>query len=432
MSSIKSKISKNESYQSYLTININSALGNPVEINGSYKRLIYPKIGIYNGAGASHSWLWFVEILDEMGFWDIEFLNDQQIKNGGLNSLNVLLISGGDTFAIAEGLGKEGAEKIKDFLDEGGIYIGSCAGAYLPLKSSIPPLNLFNFASVKISNLAKTLPKAITLPEKFCTSYGCKYVFHPVREEVKIRVEDFPSHQVTKELIAPIYGGPSFLLSEDVQAIAYYSDFTKRTLFMTDHQLAYDTLIGKSAVITKKIGKGQLFLSGPHLEHPHYLMANTLIAEMIHQGISEQEYNKSFLMPSKGSFKDRNLHPLWREIKSAVSNSRIVALSLERKSITWQIGQKVYEPVKIRTFLESVWSRFPQIEQLNVNVEEDKLFRLSRSFREITKILRNIKRKVDKECDTTDNAFNLFIIIKNSCADFLKIYFSNKLVSLNK
>jgi glutamine amidotransferase-like uncharacterized protein len=427
---IKNKMLKNKIYQPYLTININSALNKPTKINGRYKKFSYPKIGIYNGPGASHSWLWFVEILDAMGFWDIEFLDDQNIKNDKLNNLQVLLVSGGDTFAIAESLGKKGAERLKCFLAEGGLYIGSCAGAYLPLKSSLSPLNLFNLASVKISNLTKTLPEPVTPSEKFCTSYGCKYVFHPVREEVKIKVIDFPFSQQNEELVAPIYGGPSFLPSEDVNTLAYYTGFTKQTLFMTNQQLAYDTLIGKSAVVTKKMGKGHLFLLGPHLEHPHYLRTNTLIADMIYQGIPEREGNRPLSMQTRVTSRDENPYTLWRDIKSAVSNSRIVALSLERSPITWRIGQKIYEPVKIRAFLEMVWSRFPQIEQLSGKVEEDKLLRLRKSFREITQILREIKREVDEGCDTTNKASNLFIAIKNTCADFFRIYFNKKLSTL--
>ncbi len=429
MPAIKNKLSKNDIYQPYFTINMSSALNKPAKINGSYKKISYPKIGIYNGPGASHSWLWFVEILDAMGFWDIEFLDDQNIKNDGLNRLQVLLVSGGDTFAIAESLGKEGAERLKSFLDGGGLYIGSCAGAYLPLKSSLSPLNLFNFASVKISNLTKTLPKPVSLPEKFCTSYGCNYVFHPVREEVKISLSGFPSSNRNGELVVPIYGGPSFLPSEDAKTIASYTGFTKKTLFLTDRKLAHDTLIDKSAVVTKKLGNGQLFLLGPHLEHPHYPKGNILIAEMIYQGMSELQDNGKFSMLSDENTKVNNFYTLLRKIKSEVSNSRIVALALERTPITWLIGQKVYEPVKIRTFLEMVWSRFPSIEHVNLNIEEDTLLSLKRSFQEITQLLRDIKSKIDRGHDTTDNASYLFTVIKSSCADFLSIYFNNRLFS---
>ena len=116
-----------------------------------------------------------------------------------------------------------------------------------------------------------------------------------MREEVKISIIDSPFHQHTEELVAPIYGGPSFLTSEDVQTVAIYTGFTPKTLFLTDRQLAYDTVIGKSAIVTRNTGKGKMYLLGPHLEHPHYFKANTLIAEMIYHGISESENNKSLI-----------------------------------------------------------------------------------------------------------------------------------------
>jgi len=431
MASIKSKMSKNELYQPYITINMSSALSEPVEINGSYKRLLYPKIGIYNGPGASHSWLWFVEILDAMGFWDIDFVDDHYIKNGGLNNLHVLLVSGGDTFAIAESLGKEGAEKIKGFLDEGGLYIGSCAGAYLPLNSSLPPLNLFNLASVKISNLTSILPESVAMPEKFCTPYGCSYIFHPVREEVKITLFDFPSLKKNDEVVAPLYGGPSFLPSEDVKTLARYTGFTNHTLFLTDQQLAHDTLIGNSAVVSKRISKGHIFLLGPHLEHPYYLKANTLIADMIYQGIYEQESTRVLPNPLHKTI-NKKLHNLWRGIKSEVSNARIVAQSLERNTLTWQIGHKVYEPAKIRAFLEMVWSRISQMEHMSRNVEEDELLKLRVSFQVTTQLLREIKREAAKGRDTTDKASYIITEIKNICADFFRNYFNIKLYSLTE
>ena len=73
-----------------------------------------PQIGVYTGRGASHSWLWFVEILDRMGFYHVHFVDERDIVSNALEPLNVLLMSGGDTFAIAEGLGTEGSDKLRD------------------------------------------------------------------------------------------------------------------------------------------------------------------------------------------------------------------------------------------------------------------------------------------------------------------------------
>ena len=425
----KNEAKRNDIFQPYLTINTNSALSKPAKINGSYKNLPYPKIGIYNGAGASHSWLWFVDILDSMGFFDIEFVDEQHIKNGGLKNLQVLLVSGGDTFAIAESLGKEGAENIRVFLEEGGLYIGSCAGAYLPLKSSLSPLNLFNFTSVRISNLTKTLPQPVKLPEKFCTSYGCQYVFHPVREEVKISLSDSFFPEQNGELVAPIYGGPAFLPSENARTLASYTGFNNQTLFLADQQLAYDTLIGKSAVITNKVGNGRLFLLGPHLEHPHYFKANTLIADMIYYGTREREDTISSSTPSIETSECKNLNTLWRDIKSQVSNSRIVALSLEREQVKWQIGYKIYEPEKISVFLETIWSRFDKI-NIQKCGNETELYAIITMSKRLTELLRNIKKHIMQEVDTTKSAQEMFVLLKKLTSSFLSLYFKDLRLNL--
>ena len=430
MSSIKHHPVQSDILAPYRTINMRSALYEDAVVNGERKHYPYPAIGIYNGHGASHSWLWFVEILDSMGFWDIHFINDRDITRGALDPLNVLLISGGDTFAIAEALGNVGAEQLKSFLERGGLYIGSCAGAYLPLNSSLSPLNLFNLASVKISNLTKNLPEPLALPEKFCTAYGCSYVFHPVREAVTISLDDNAFQQRPRELTAPLYGGPSLLPSEDADTLARYTGFTDNTLFLTNEQLAGDTLLGKSALMHKQIGSGNLYLLGPHLEHPHFLEANTLIAEMIFKSTFETEPAHQYAIPPHLSMHDEANHVLVRDIKSQVSNARIVALSLERNQVTWKIGHKIYDPAKIRVFLETIWERFSVLENSCFSVDEDLLNGLKASFEDITRLIREVKLMLDKGTDSTDKASVLFNLIKDSCAHFLRLYFCIKRSSL--
>ncbi|MCP4022257.1 MAG: type 1 glutamine amidotransferase-like domain-containing protein, partial [Desulfobacteraceae bacterium] len=135
-----------------------------------------PKIGIYAGSGTSHSWLWFVDLFEKARFYDLFFLDEISVQNNDIKALDVLIISGGDTFAVAKSLGEKGGRNIKTFVEKGGLYIGSCAGAYLPMKSSKKPLDLFNFVDVKITNLSKTLPIAEQESCKFFTSYGCDFV----------------------------------------------------------------------------------------------------------------------------------------------------------------------------------------------------------------------------------------------------------------
>ncbi len=147
-----------------------------------------PEIGIYVGQGASHSWTWFADLFDREEYHSVNFFDDHDIAADALSGVDVFFVSGGDTFAIAQALGKIGADAIEKFVLCGGIYIGACAGAYLPLNSSLPPLNQFNFVAARIANLTKDLPEAVTNPEKFCTEYGCRYVYHPVREGLQLRL----------------------------------------------------------------------------------------------------------------------------------------------------------------------------------------------------------------------------------------------------
>jgi len=181
----------------------------------------------------------------------------------------------------------------------------------------------------------------------------------------------------------------------------------------------------------KEIGRGNLYLLGPHLEHPHFLEANTLIADMIFKSTVESQHTDHSLTPLYLSPHDTINHALVREIKSQVSNARIVALSLERNQVTWKIGQKIYEPAKIRIFLQTIWERFSVLENSCFSVDEALLHELKSSFLEITRLIREVKRMADKGTETTNIAALIFPIIKDSCALFLKLYFSIKRYSLS-
>ncbi|MBU0465841.1 MAG: hypothetical protein KKE12_19980, partial [Proteobacteria bacterium] len=61
----------------------------------------YPKIGVYAGSGTSHSWLWFVDLFEKAGFYDLVFLDEFFVQNNDIKALDVLVVSGGDTFAVA-------------------------------------------------------------------------------------------------------------------------------------------------------------------------------------------------------------------------------------------------------------------------------------------------------------------------------------------
>jgi glutamine amidotransferase-like uncharacterized protein len=388
------------------------------------RRLRCPNIGVYTGQGTSHSWLWFVDLFDRMGFHNLSFLNETTLQDSGLVGLDVLAISGGDTFTIAGALGKVGAKAIKRFIENGGLYIGSCAGAYLPMNSSKSPLNLFNFANVKISNLTKTLPDCQQLRYKFSTAYGCCFVFHPVREVIGLHFNGTFPIAGAGRLTAPLYGGPGMIATDGAQILAHYETFTDKTVFLVDEALAAEALIGKAAAVRANLGRGFLYLFGPHLEHPHFPEANRVVADTIFWETSRIHANASATRTQSEILSDSVSRHLILELKRELSNARIVAAGLEMLPIRWLIGTKYYEPEKIRVFLESMWRRLKSLES------HGRLYTynwaptdLSDWVKEITRLLRLMKNELDHNRDTLHVAGRLFALLQKTTAAYLQMYF---------
>jgi glutamine amidotransferase-like uncharacterized protein len=387
-----------------------------------------PPIGIYTGSGASHSWLWFVDILDRMGFYHLHFVDEKDILSNALEAVDVLLMSGGDTFAIAEGLGTEGSDKLRSFIEGGGLYIGTCAGAYLPLRSSMDFLNQFNFIDVKISNISRRLSETerSSFQKYACSSYGCDFVFHVVREDVALRMMNGYQTDGKREMIAPLFGGPSMLPSEDIEPIATYQGFTEKTKFLVEEGLAERTLIGKIAVAKKSMGKGHLYIFGPHFEHPDYPRCNLFLAELIRkcQNGRSHAVQKDF---SGNPIKGEALKELFRDLKRELSNSRIMASGMDDVSIHWLIGNKYYEPEKVKVFIKTVWSKLKDLESTpDLEVDKESLIRCVEISKDITRELRTIKSKMREEGDATLLASRMFSDLKALSSNFFRLYFELK------
>jgi len=390
-----------------------------------------PKIGLYAGSGTSHSWLWFVDLFEKAGFYDLVFLDEFSVQNNEIKELDVLVVSGGDTFAVAKSLGKEGGQNIKAFVEQGGTYIGSCAGAYLPMNSSKKPLDWFNFVDVKITNLSKTLPLAEIKTCKFCTSYGCDFVFHPVREAVALKTTSFYGKETPIEFTAPLYGGPGMKAGDPSWVVAVYNGFTPKTSFLTSRKIAEKTLINNAAVIRVPYNNGSFYLLGPHLEHPKFKEANQFIIDAVisetcmvqNRGTSKYRLEST---PLKEKITGKQAKELLLSIRRELSNSRIVAGSLEFLPIQWLIGQKVYEPQKVRVYLESMFKRLKALEKNKVLILKPGLNeRITRAAKQLTIELRRIKREIDENLESLKTAIVIFDLLHVLSISFFELYFTN-------
>jgi glutamine amidotransferase-like uncharacterized protein len=392
----------------------------------------YPCLAVYVGGGSSHSWLWFTQLFERLGLFHLSFVDHEEIARDALAGSHVLAVSGGDTFGMAEALDASGAEALERFISRGGLYLGSCAGAYLFLHSSKKPLDLFNWVSAKITNLSSRLPQARELPEKFCTPYGCSYVYHPVREAVRLAgcgVD--PSWSAAGKFEAPLYGGPAMIASEEKQVLARYEGFTSRTRFLVKPDLAAETLLGNAAVLRARLGEGTCYLFGPHFEHPHYAKANQLLADALYQDMPGESEKMAQVMQAEG-LPAKTRRAWLGDLKREVSNIRIVALGLESHPARWLIGRKVYEPAKLRVFAEAVWERLRKLERLPRLILTEKAVGLVRDWKAVTFCVRLLYRELHRGNDTQQVAEELFPELNAAAARFMEIYFRNLLEEVNQ
>lgn len=94
-------------------------------------RLASLRVRVYGSGGAPYHHLALAALFGA----DVGAISADAIRAGGLDDADVLVMPGGGVRAMSgllEPLGAEGAASIRGFVETGGMYVGSCAGSFLP------------------------------------------------------------------------------------------------------------------------------------------------------------------------------------------------------------------------------------------------------------------------------------------------------------
>ncbi len=203
-------------------------------------------------------------------------VNGKEIATGCLDRYRVLVVPGGWASHKVRALGEAGSTLLKQFLQNGGSYLGFCGGAGLALAS--PP------------SLGLVPQKRMSLSERLPNASG------------QIWIQGAPGHPIwdglPEALLVSIWWPAQFAKEsiEDCLCLATYrapgEDFWVADLPLTDLQdasvvwkewekvyginLAPARLLGHPAMIEVGAGKGRLILSYPHLDTPGDTGANGL------------------------------------------------------------------------------------------------------------------------------------------------------------
>jgi glutamine amidotransferase-like uncharacterized protein len=193
-------------------------------------------------------------ILDHEPLFLWQPIKAKQICNGKLRDFDVVIFPGGNATEQGKDLGTKGKTAVRDFVQNGGGYLGICAGGFLATTNDSYGLGLIN-------------ARAIT-GSRYLSGQG--YISQSARGTGKIDLEltDFGQQLfgMAKELRSIYYSsGPVFspAMREDLP------DFVSLATFQTEitlYEYQQGEMIGKPSIIIAPYGKGKVCAISPHFE----------------------------------------------------------------------------------------------------------------------------------------------------------------------
>ena len=211
------------------------------------------KVAVYadfgpSGIGAAE---WY-RIVNDSPDMTLKLVDSAAIRGGALKGCDLLIMPGGSSSNEFKSLGLDGVAKMKDFIREGGGYVGTCAGCCLlmdgPGRSHVMPWNT-------LGSEPDLFYPHVRLNEKGAKALGIKAGVH------KVRYHGGPLMRMTTNTIE----GASFELWGTLDSECTYQgkiDKKKR-------------MHGAAVVLGGTYGKGRVFATSMHPEYyeaTHYFV----------------------------------------------------------------------------------------------------------------------------------------------------------------
>lgn len=199
------------------------------------------KFCIYNDVGVGQNGICELIKLSKKFKADYSIIDSNDIINGILkpSNNNVLFIGGGADLYYCEKLNGVGCNNIKQFVNDGGIYIGICAGAY------------FAHQSINWQNTTETIQGARELSFfNGCATGPLKKPYVPEQNNGLIYVDVYETNDEKQQVICYYNGGPVMYADNKTNVIAWFLYKNKK----------------HPAIMYKNIGQGKAIAMSPHME----------------------------------------------------------------------------------------------------------------------------------------------------------------------
>lgn len=230
---------------------------------GSQDSLI--RVGLYDGPGTGANPL--TEILDEEPETMVQHLGPADLRKEVLQQFDVVIFPGGSGSRQASAIGPAGREAVREYVQNGGGFVGICAGAYLCSANYTWSLGL---VPAKVFSEVREVPgvgkKAMwyrgnsTNVQIQFTGEG-RQVLGDVPELTEVRYHNGPIFRPLAEGTAPGYTTLAWFRSEQVL-----------------YPPQQGTMVDTPAIIGSGFGKGRAIAISPHPESSASLRPMVLAA----------------------------------------------------------------------------------------------------------------------------------------------------------
>ncbi len=177
-----------------------------------------------------------------------EKVDSNDIRNGVLTNFDALVIPGGSASVESRSLGKEARDNIRQFVSNGGIYLGVCAGAYLASQNEPTDLGFLPVVTADAKHWFRVDPDNGPLVDIELTPAGME-VFGINQSRIKLIYEN-----------GPIFAPPTQKPDDSFTPLAYF-----RSEVVADGGTP-GVMINSPAIILARYGRGSVLSISPHPE----------------------------------------------------------------------------------------------------------------------------------------------------------------------
>lgn len=216
----------------------------PALVDRKERRTGQVRVGVYCDVGASSSHKVLLRALETFEEASVRKLMADDIRNGALDDVDVLIQPGGSGSGQGRHLGENGRETIRSFIREGGGFIGICAGAYLATADYSWSLNVLDARVVDRKHWARG------------------------KGTVQIELTDTGRQALkSKELQLPIFYAQGPLLApQNHPDIADYETLAIFKTEIAENGAPEGVMKGTTAIARGDFGRGRVFCFSPHPE----------------------------------------------------------------------------------------------------------------------------------------------------------------------